>query len=103
MTRLSQYLLLAAALATITFVVTRSLQLPPSQVLVLLAGGVLAQGFAAWRPTERKYQGFARPRRGRRILVSVVRAVFGCAALAALVAGALWALPATATLPWLGL
>lgn len=103
MSRVSQFLLLVAALAAITFVVTRSLQLPTVQVLVLLGAGVLAQSFAAWKPSQRKYQGFERPRRSRQILVWVLRAVLGCAVLAALVAGALWALPSSAALPWPGL
>lgn len=102
MSRISHFLLLIAALAAITYVATRSLQLPPVQVLVLLAAGVLAQGFASWRPAQRKFRGFEQPRRSSQVLAWLFRAVLGCAVLAGLVAAALWALPQASPLPWLG-
>lgn len=89
MTRFSHFLLLAAALAAITFIATRWAGLPTTQVLVLVLAGVLAQGFASWRPSEPRVVGLHRPGRLQRGLVWLLRAAIGIAVLSAIVWAAL--------------
>lgn len=100
MTRISQFLLLAAALAAITFVATRWAALPVAQVVVLVGAGVLAQGFASWRPAEPRVVGLHRPGRLQRGLAWLLRAAIGIAALCGIVWAALLG-PARAS-GWLG-
>ena len=89
MTRFSHFLLLAAALAAITFVASHWAALPPAQVLVLVGAGVLAQGFASWRPAEPRVVGLDRPGRLQRGLAWLLRAAIGIAVLSAMVWAAL--------------
>lgn len=89
MSRFSQLLLLAAALSVLTFVAVQGAALPPAQVLVLLAAGVLAQGFSSWRPAEPEVIGLHRPGRLQRGASWLLRAALGLALLSGLVLGAL--------------
>ncbi len=101
MSRISHFLLLIAALAAITFVATRWASLPPAQVLVLVLAGVLAQGFASWRPAEPRVVGLDRPGRLQRGLAWLLRSLVGIAALCGIVWAALQLGPAHAG-PWWG-
>ena len=87
MTRTANLLLLGLALAALTWTVTRVTALPAPQVLLLLAAGVMAQGFASWKPREPMVQGLHRPGKLQRGLAWLLRALVGVAALSAL----LWA------------
>jgi|GEM_PF-5984994 len=87
MTRTANLLLLGLALAALTWTVTQVIALPVSQVLLLLAAGVVAQGFANWKPREPQVQGLHRPSRLQRALAWLLRAAIGIALLSAL----LWA------------
>jgi hypothetical protein len=87
MTRTANLLLLGLALAALTWTVTQATQLPALQVLLLLAAGVVAQGFASWRPREPQVQGLHRPGRLQKGLAWLLRALIGVAVLSAL----LWA------------
>lgn len=93
MARLSQTLLLLMALSALALAATRLAGLPLQQVLLLLLGGVLAQGFASWRPAEPSLRGLEKPRRIGQLAAWLLRACIGCAALALMLGSSLTLLP----------
>lgn len=87
--RLPKVLLLALTLLVLTLAAQQMTGLSAKSAAVLLAAGVLAQGFASY---EKPARDFAEPR--RRLLGGtlswLMRAVIGSAALGLMMAGAFW-------------
>lgn len=88
--QLPQLLLLLLTLLALSLAAHRLAGLPLPAAAVLLVAGVLAQGFASYRPPARD---FFEPRRGLGPLLAwLFRAALGIAALCALLLGLLWGL-----------
>jgi hypothetical protein len=92
--QLPQVLLLALTLPVLAQAAHRMAGLPLPAVAVLLLAGVLAQGFASYRPPS---PAFAEPRRGLGpALAWLLRAAVGIAVLCVALLAAFWALPRVA-------
>lgn len=88
--QLPQLLLLILTVSALSLAAHHMAGLPLPAVAALLVAGVLAQGFASYRPPQ---QDFFEPRRGLGpVLAWLFRAAAGIAALCAVLLGLLWAL-----------
>lgn len=99
MSRLAQHLLLAVALSALALTARVLTQLPWATLAVLLGAGVVAQGFAAWRPAPPAVYGLSQPSRWALAGGWVLRALIGSALLCALLAAGLWGLGAAGAAP----
>lgn len=91
--QLPQLLLLALTLLVLALAAHRMAGLPLPAVAVLLLAGVLAQGFASYRPPR---PDFCEPRRGLGpALAWLMRAAVGIAVLCVALQAALWLLQRT--------
>ncbi len=99
MHRLAQHLLLLVTLGALAFTARAMTQLPWTTLAALLAAGVVAQGFASWKPAPPAVYGLNQPSRTSQALVWVVRAAVGSAVLCAMLAGGLWSLGALDVTP----
>ncbi len=103
MSRLPQSLLLLVALIALAVTAHALTQLPWATLGLLLAAGVLAQGFASWRPAPPAVYGLSQPSWPARLVGWLMRALVGSAVLCALLAAGWWALGVTGAVPaWSG-
>jgi hypothetical protein len=99
MPRLPHALLLLVALIALAVTAHTLTHLPWATVVLLMAAGAVAQGFAGWRPAPPAVYSLAQPSRVARLMAWLARAAIGSAVLCLMLAIGWWALGAPGVAP----